>query len=295
MEFRIVPDEKTRFTLLQKGEIDLMQNSISREAVKNLAKNPQLAVIKRSGFNTSYLGFNHRDALAAHPAVREAIAHTIDRQEIIELILGGLAQAASTLLPPASPFQHQGLKPRPLDVIKAEKILDEAGFKKKGGTRLELNYKTTTDITQINIAKAIASQLKRIGIRIVVQPVEAKNFEEDIRQGRVQIWSLNWPHLKDPDVLRDAFFSQNVPPYGSNRGWYSNPKLDALLEKGKISQSQEQRLRIYREAQELVDKDLPYVFLWHEDQFAVVNRALKGFTLDADGRYTALTQAFFKD
>ncbi len=86
-----------------------------------------------------------------------------------------------------------------------------------------------------------------------------------------------------------------MPAQGMNRGAYRNPKLDPLLEKGKINESPEQRTMVYQEVQELVHKDLPYVFLWHEDQFAVVNRALKGFVLRADGRYTSLTEAFFTD
>jgi peptide/nickel transport system substrate-binding protein len=296
IEFRIVEDAKSRYALLESGELDLVQNGINNTAVKSLVKkNPQFVVIKRRGLNTTYLGFNRRDLLAGHPAVREAIAHAIDRQEIIDNLLGGLATPASTLLPPDSAFHHSGLQPRPLNLLKAEKILEEAGFKKKSGTRLELSYKTTTDIKQINIAKAIAAQLKKIGIKIVVQPLESKTFDQDALHGRMQLWSLNWSELRDPDALREAFSSQNAPPLGKNRGWYSNPKLDVLLEKGKITNSPEQRTLIYQEAQELLDKDLPSIFLWHEDQFAVARRTLKGFTVHADGRYTALTQAFFDD
>lgn len=294
IEIKIVKNEKTRFAKLQTGELDLVQNSISRDALKGIAKkNPQLDILRRPGLKTTYLGFNMRDKLAGNPAVREAIAHAINRKEIIDIILGGMATPATTLLPADSAFYHKSLQPRPMDLAKAEKILDDAGFKKKGDSRIELSYKTTTDVTRISIAKAIASQLKKVGIKIIVEPLEWGRFKQDVDNGRVQLWSLTWVGFKDPDIYRHAFATTSFPPNGGNRGWYSNPKLDEVLEKGKITSSQEQRIKIYQEAQELVDKDLPYIFLWHEDNFAVVNRALKGFTLYADGRYSALTQAFF--
>ncbi|WP_141736283.1 ABC transporter substrate-binding protein [Oligoflexus tunisiensis] len=294
IEIKIVKSAKTRFAQLQSGELDLVQNGISREALKTIArKNLQLDVLRSPGLKTTYLGFHMRDPLAGHPAVREAIAHAINRQEIIDLVLGGLATPATTLLPPVSPFHHKGLKARTLDLAKAEKILDKAGFPRKGASRFELSYRTTTDISHISIAKAMASQLKRIGIKLVVQPLEWKSFEQDIRSGRVQLWGLTWTDLSDPDVYRKALATSSFPPLGDNRGRYSNPKLDTLLEQGKRAASPEQRLRIYQNVQELVDQDLPLLALWHEDNFAVVNRSLQGFTPSADGRYTSLNQAFF--
>jgi peptide/nickel transport system substrate-binding protein len=184
------------------------------------------------------------------------------------------------------------LKGRDLDLAKAEKILDAAGFPRKGTSRFELSYRTTTDISHISVAKALASQLQRIGIRLVVQPLERKSFEQDIRNGRVQLWGLTWSDVKDPDVYRKALASGGFPPLGDNRGRYNNSKLDALLEQGKRARPEE-RLRIYHDVQEILDQDLPLLALWHEDNFAVVHRSLQGFMPSADGRYTALTEAFF--
>jgi peptide/nickel transport system substrate-binding protein len=179
--------------------------------------------------------------------------------------------------------------------VQAEKILDAAGFKKKRGVRMELSFKTNADVTQIQIAKAMAAQLKKIGIKLVIEPMEPRNLNEDAAAGRLQLWSLNWSSLHSPDLYREAFFSQNTPPRASNRGWYNNPKLDALLEKSKISRSPEERANVFQDVQELLDKDLPYIVLWHDDQVAVMNRKLKSYALDADGRYTALRWASFGD
>ena len=109
------------------------------------------------------------------------------------------------------------------------------------------------------------------------------------------MWSLTWVGFKDPDIYRHAFASASFPPNGGNRGWYSNPELDSLLEQGKATNEDKKRIKIYQEAQYIIDKALPYIFLWHEDNFAVINRHLKGFSLFADGRYSSLTQAYFEN
>ena len=296
IEVKIVKNEKTRFAKLQTGELDLVQNSISRDAIKDIEKNGRnLTLLKRSGLKTTYIGFNIRDKLVGNPAVRQAIAFAIDRKEIIDLILGGMAVPALTMLPKESPYYAGSLTQRPLDIAQAQHILDQAGFTKKGEYRFELSYKTTTDITRISIAKAIASQLKKIGIKVTIEPMEWGRFKQDVDAGRVQMWSLTWVGFKDPDIYRHAFASTSFPPNGGNRGWYSNPQLDNLLEQGKLTNDAGQRTKIYQEVQSIIDKALPYIFLWHEDNFAVINRHLKGFYLFADGRYSSLTQAFFEE
>jgi peptide/nickel transport system substrate-binding protein len=252
IEFHIVPDEKKRFALLQKGDIDLLQNRIPPAAVKDFAKNPQLVVMKGPGGSMKSIAFNLRDPLAGNAAVREAIALALDRKSIIDLVLGGLATAVT---------------PRPFDPGKAEKILDDAGFKKKRGVRMELSFKTKAGVSEIQVAKAIAAQLKKIGIKLVIEPMESRLLNEEAAAGRLQLWIYDFESMK----------------------------LDALLEKGKISRSLEQRRAVYQDVQELLDKDLPYIMLWHDDQVAVMNRALQGYTLDADGRYTALRWASFRD
>lgn len=294
LEWKIVKHEKTRFAKLQTGELDLVQNSISRDTIKIVERrNPRLAVVRRPALKTTYLGFNFKDKIVGRREVREAIAHAINRQDIIDIILGGFASPAATLLPSHSPFYEPSLQTRNFDVEKAKALLDQAGFPVKGDSRFELSFKTTTDITRMSVAKAIASQLKKVGIKVVVEAMEWGRFKQDVDAGRVQIWSLTWVGFKDPDIYRHAFASESFPPNGANRGWYSNPKLDELLKKGKTTLEAAARVGIYRDVQKVVAADLPYIFLWHEENFAVMNRQLQGFSLYADGRYTSLTQTYF--
>ena len=293
LQIKVVKSEKTRFAKLRAGEVDLAQNNISRDLIPQIeSRYPKLQVLKRSALKTTYLGFNMRDPIVSRVEVRKAIAHAIDKDAIIKHLLNGLAEPASTLLPPQSDFRNDQLKPYEYDPEKANSLLDKAGFpRKKNGVRFELSYKTTIDATRITIAKAIASQLKTIGIHVTVEPMEWGRFKADVEQGRVQMWSLSWVGFKDPDIYRYAFASDLAPPNGGNRGHFKDSELDKLLQAGRQTTDSKKRHEIYDQVQVLVNQKLPYVFLWHEQNFAVINKDISGFTLFADGRLFSLSQA----
>ena len=296
---KIVKDETTRYAKLQAGEIDIVQNAIGRDKLKDIAKkNPALKVLRRPGLNTVYLGFNMKDPLVGQLAVRQAIAHAIDRNKVIQYVLNGLAVPATTLMTPNDPFVAKHLSTPALDLTKAKQILDEAGFKDPDGdgkaSRFALSYKTTTDQTRIAIAKAIAADLRKIGIDVTVESLEWGRFKADIEAGKVQMWSLQWIGFKDPDVYRFAFATESFPPNGGNRGFYSNAELDQLLAQGRTENDVLKRVATYTKVQEIIHRELPYIFLWHEEIFAVLNGAVEGFELFADGRFASLQHAYRK-
>src|SRR5690606_20279261 len=101
VDIKIVKDESTRFSKLRRGEIDIVQNGISRDTLETIgSKYPNLKVYKRPGLNTTYLGFNMRDKIVGNLKVRQAISKAIDRDKIIKYILRGFAVPAKTLITP---------------------------------------------------------------------------------------------------------------------------------------------------------------------------------------------------
>jgi peptide/nickel transport system substrate-binding protein len=299
VQIKIVKDETTRFAKLKAGELNIVQNLLSRDKVMQISKNqPQLKVIKRSGLNTSYLGFNMKDPVLANAKVRLAIAHAIKRQDIIDYILKGLARPAVTMLLPEDTYFDKDLKPIAYDPTAAMKLLDEAGYKDPDGAgpkpRLVLTYKTPNNDTRISVARAIGGDLKKIGIEVRVQALEWGKFKDDVEKGAVQLWSLNWIGFKDPDIYRYAFATESFPPNGGNRGWYSNPELDKLLKEARMMTDEKKRQELYKKVQGIVQAELPYVFLWHEDIFAVTTSDIEGFSLYADGRFASLKNVLRK-
>ncbi|MEZ4744387.1 MAG: ABC transporter substrate-binding protein [Bdellovibrionota bacterium] len=292
VEIKIVKDETTRFAKLRKGEVDLIQNIVSRDKIAKIKNYPNLRIQRKPGLKTTYLGFNIQDKFLKNIKVRRAISMAINREAIIKYLLNGLAIPATTMLTPSDPFLNTNVKTVSYDTKTANKLLDEAGFKLKAGKkqRFTLTYKTTQNTTRVGIAKAIASDLGKIGIHVIVQPLEWGRFKADVEAGHVQLWSLAWVGFKDPDIYRYAFATESFAPNGGNRGRYSNPAVDKLLKAGKLATDFKERKKTYDEIQSIVAQELPYVFLWHEENFAVMNNSIKGFEVYADGRFSSLKQ-----
>ena len=293
---KIVKQESTRFAKLVKGELDFVQNGISADKLAMISKkHPELKMTKRAGLNVTYLGFNFEDKLTSNRAVRKAISLAIDRKAIIEHVLKGNATLAKSMLTPDDPYLFKALAMIEMDKNQAKSILDEAGFKDPDGEgpkkRFKLTYKTTNNMTRVTIAKAIASQLAEIGIEVEVLSLEWGKFKEDVERGQVQLWSLSWVGFKDPNIFNYTFSSQHFPPNGGNRGRYKNAELDILLEKGEQTVNQDRRRLIYSQVQKIVSKDLPYIFLWHEDIVAVHHKRIKDYNVYADGRLQSFNKA----
>jgi peptide/nickel transport system substrate-binding protein len=81
-----------------------------------------------------------------------------------------------------------------------------------------------------------------------------------------------------------------APPHGSNRGYYSNPEMDALVEAGQRTIDPAARKKIYANVQKLAADDLPYVSLWWVNTVAVLNRGVQGFDPYPNGSLRSLGQ-----
>jgi len=113
-----------------------------------------------------------------------------------------------------------------------------------------------------------------------------------VTKGVFQLYSLRWiGGNEDPDIFEYAFLSSKFPPHGANRGYYSNPRLDALVDQARKELDQQKRKQIYAEVQYLLAQDLPYIHLWYLDNVLVHTRRVRGLTLNPSGNYDFLKTA----
>ena len=289
----IVKDEATRFAKLRKGEVDIVQNGINFQKIASLDSYQGLTLLKENALKTSYLGFNFKHPLLKNPKIREAIAYGINKDNILEYILKGLGSKASTLLPPQN-FYSSGKKRESskFDPKKANDLLDKAGFLPKEGEkhRFSLTLTLTNNPTRYAVARSLVSDFSAIGIDLTVKVLEWGNFLKNVKKGQVDLWLLTWIGFKDPSIYNYAFSSESFPPNGANRGWYQNLVLDDLLVKGLNTYDLKKRKKVYEEIEDIVDYDRPYVFLYHDNNFAVIKKNIENFKIYADGRYSSLSK-----
>lgn len=296
---KAVPNDTTRVLELRKGSVGLLINSVPPDSLKALRAEPKVRIFEQPGLNVSYLGFNLRDPILQNRAVRQAIAHAIDREGIIAHLFAGGAVTTATLLAPMLWSHASGLPYFAYDPHRASQLLDAAGFRDPDGAgplpRLRLSYKTSTNPLRRRVAEAIAGQLRAVGIEPEVRAFEFGTFFDDIKKGNFQMYSLVWVGLVEPDAYFNIFHSASAPPAGANRGAYADTQIDAWLESGRRTLDVSERVKIYSQIQERLAVELPCVPLWVQNDVAAATPRLRNFTVYPGGDYTGLVHASLLD
>ena len=173
-------------------------------------------------------------------------------------------------------------------------MLDEAGYKDPDGDgplpRLHLSLKiSSVEETRLQ-ATVIQQDLARVGIDLDVRSYEFATMYADVIKGNFQMFSLQWVGgaMVDPDILRRVFHSTQTPPAGFNRGHYSNPEVDRLLDLAGTATTESERKKYYGEVQKIVADDAPYISIWNRTNVAVAQPTLTGLHLNAVGDFEAL-------
>lgn len=289
---KIVPDDIMRGLELRKGSVDLIVNDLSADIVAQLEGDEGLQVVTSPGTDYAYLGFNLRDSVLSDRRVRQAIGYAIDRRAIVDYLRRGLAQPASGILPPASWAYEPGVFQFTHDPARARALLDEAGYVDPDGDgpepRLRLTLKVSTNEFYRLQAAVIQADLREAGIDLDVRSYEFATLYADVLAGNFQIFSLQWVGVSDPDMLRRVFHSSQMPPTGFNRGFYSNAAIDRLIDEATVSTDDEERRRLFGEAQRLLAEDAPYISLWYKTNVAVARANLEGIWLSPSADFTFL-------
>jgi peptide/nickel transport system substrate-binding protein len=221
-----------------------------------------------------------------------ALAYPYHRHILVRHLLKGTGTVAGGLLSPLNWAYDANGRRWPYDPKRAKRLLDEAGYPDPDGDgplpRFHLSFKTTNIDLRRRIAEAIKEQLQQVGIEIDVRSYEWATFYSDIKKGNFHLYSLAWVGIMDPDILYQIFHSSSFPPNGDNRGRYSNPAVDRLLEQGRSTNELAERKRIYGQVQRILAEDLPYVPLWWWNNVVVKKPALENFTPYPDGDLISL-------
>jgi len=292
VRFTVVPDTTTRALELRKGSADIAINALTSDMVLALEREPQLQVERAPGTVLSYLAFNLRDPILGDARVRTAIACAVEPKPFLEYIWRGFAQPASNVLPPQSWAYNPDTTSYPYDPEKARQILDAAGYRPVNGIRFHLTMKTSTEESARLLAAVLQQQLRDVGIALDIRTFEFATFFADVTSGAFQLYSLRWiGGNEDPDIFEYAFHSDKFPPHGANRGFYHNPRVDALIDQARRETDQNVRKRLYAQVQETLAHDVPYVNLWFYDNVLVHSRRVRNISLNPSGNYDFLKTA----
>ncbi len=286
--FKVVPDPTVRALELAESVCDIAPNDIQAELLPYLRSQADLSVVEAPGTTYQYLIFNFADPRLRDLRIRRAIAYSIDREQIVKSYLRGTARLATGILSPENWAYNGDVTSYRYDPDRARHLLDEAGYpiRANGMRNLGFVYKTTPE--GVRMGEVIQAMLRRVGIELYIRNNEWATFYGDMARGNFDLASMQWVGVRDPHHYYMTLDSKMTPTRGLNRGHYSNPEMDRLVEAGDVTIDRDARKKIYAQVQKLAADDLPYVSLWWQDNVVVMNRSVEGFRPYPNGSLLSL-------
>jgi len=292
VRFIVVPDTTTRALELRKGSADIAINALTSDMVLTLERDPNLAVLRAPGTVLAYMAFNLRDPILKDARVRQALAYAIDRRPMLEYLQRGFARPANSVLPPESWAYNGDVPAYNHDLARARQLLEQAGYPAVNGVRFHLTMKASTEESTRLMAAVLQQQLRQVEIALDIRTFEFATFFSDVTHGLFQLYSLRWiGGNEDPDIFEYVFHSAKFPPNGANRGYFADPRVDALIDQARHELDQNTRKQLYAEIQRALADQLPYIDLWYFDNVLVHSRRVQNLTLNPSGNYDFLKTA----
>lgn len=273
----ISPRNAMRIAKLITGECDIAAYPVATE-LDLIKKNPDLSLESTTNMNVGYWAFNTQKPPFDDPLVRQALAHAIDRQAILEAVYFNNATLASGLLPPSSWAFSESSEGREYSPEEARRLLKAAGWSQGFSMDIwAMPIQRTYNPNARKMAEMIQDNLAQIGIRANIVSYEWGTFRRKLRDGEHDSVLIGWvADNTDPNGFFSPLLSCVASVTGSNRANWCEPEFDNLLHQAVITDNREKRKRLYVEAQALINEQVPLVSLAHSKRFQAVRKEVKG-------------------
>jgi peptide/nickel transport system substrate-binding protein len=289
IEIKVVPDENTTVNLLKTHAIDYMfQASPNTYPALQSASDIKLAFVDINGYE--YVQLNNARPNLADPRVREAIAYSIDKRQMVSTLTHGLMKDATEDVPDWLWAFDPNVRSYPHDTAKARELLRQSGWApgpdgvmRKDGQPLSLVLvSNNSNVTRRDASLQLQAMLKQSGIQ-----VEIKYFPGDVlfapagmggilQLGKFDLSLAGWYAGIDPDNS-SQFMCRNFPPGGYNYSRYCNPDMEAAQNAALTHYDRASRTAAYFRIQELLARDNPAIFFWWTRQMEPISVDFKGF------------------
>ena len=262
--FLNVPEASTRLAMLETGQADIIVDVPAVE-LPRLRRTTTIGLIEKPNTRLVHLGINVTRAPFTDVRVRRALSFAIDREAIVEGILGGLGRPARSVLAD-SVF---GFAPQPVsayDPRRARALLAEAGF--PNGFQTTIWTPQGRYFMDREVTVAIQAQLRAIGIRAEVQVIDWSTYLTLLRRPQAEntsgLYLLGWETgTNDIQYIADTVFaSSRVPPAGWNTMFYRSEAADALARRVSAEVDATRRRALAGEWQAQVMQDMPWIVLY---------------------------------
>ncbi|WP_412471036.1 ABC transporter substrate-binding protein [Halobacteriovorax sp. RT-2-4] len=297
LNFVVVKDETTLSLKLIKGEIDLSVANISPRKVNYLEKNSDVNVQKVLGTDYNFIGLNQKKGVLQNVNIRKALSHLVPRNKIIEYKFKNNAVASNGLFAKSFKSFYIDMPVDEFDPKVAYDLFLKAGFVRKNGVwydpegkTFSLTWKTSSNKFQQELVTIIKNEFEKFGLVVNVVPQEWGTFLRGVKRGEYDLYLGRWIGFTGQDMLKFAFYSENMAPKGANRVFFDNKEFDNLIVKAEQTIDKKKEVALYKKANIVVNEQYPYISLWHPHVIWVMSKCIKLKEIYPNGNFLVLKE-----
>lgn len=271
--FRWQSEAAARLVELQAGSVDVIDNPGAGD-FEVIGADTNLQLFEREGLNIFYLGMNNAFAPFDNELVRQAFAHAIDKQRIVDNFYPPGSSVATQFMPSALFGYTASVEPFPYDVERARELLEESGVELP--IEVTLNYRDVVRgyLPQPGIvAQDIQAQLADVGINVNIEVVESGAFLDASDRGEVAFYLLGWgADYPDATNFLDVHFGRGASAQFGEK----NEELVDLLVEASAASDPDVRLDLYAQANELIRDFAPMLPIAHGGSGVAYRAGIEG-------------------
>lgn len=285
--FKVVPDAATGIEAFKNGELDAvlsqgMPGGLPYAQVRQLMDARPATI----AFHEFVQNFNQNLWVncAAPPfdnvKVRRAIAYAVNKELIVKALLQGFGRVQDSYLGnlPGHKWAHDPSIKSEYNPARANQLLDEAGFPRKGASRFAVTILATEGF-RVKLSEALKAMLAPIGIEASIKSYTWATYIARIRQDRETagcLWTIFSSRQVDPAFSMDYLSGKNVKPGGANYAQWSHPKATELIEAARSTAVQDKRKALYQELQRIAFDETAVVPLYSAIGVDMFHKSVEG-------------------
>lgn len=302
---KVIPDNQTRVLALEKGEIDLIfgKNMIDADAVNKYLDSEEFQVALSDPTSTRQIVLNTANGVLRDKAVRQALQHATNRQDISDGVFYGLEKPADTLFASTVPYCDIDLKPYGYDTALAESMLEEAGWtmgsgglREKDGQTMAMSLLYNSDsVTEKTIAEYLQSEYGKLGIKLDIKGEEEQSYRDNMKAGNFDmVFNICWGTPYDPQSSLAAMRQPVYGDYAAQLGLEDKKEIDQAITNILVSTDEAKRQELYTFVLTRLHEDAVYIPLTYECNKAISTSALKGVGFTQTQYEVPFTSMYFE-
>ncbi len=285
--FAITKDPSVRLAKLQNGECHIAPYPNVAD-LPRIREDARLKMQDQPGLNIGYLAMNVTKKPFDDVRVRQAVNMAIDKKAILDAVFQGAGTTAKTLIPPTIWAYSKDITDYPHDLEAAKKLLAEAGYPNGFETDLwAMPVQRPYNPDAGRIGELMQADLAKIGVKAKIVRYEWGEYRKRAQQGEHQMAQLGWTGDNgDPDNFFVPLLSCDAArPGGGNISKWCNKQYDELNKKAAVTTEQAERIKLYKQAQDIIKAEAPQVLVAHSVQYMPMRKEVEGYKISPFARH----------